>query len=756
MFENKALQDLNEYFQDLNLRRDKGVYFYRINGWSEQIGKFISIYYEAARKRGVIIEGKIPNPDKANLSYYDEMMGSSFQMNLGFINSSLQKWLPRMNEFQRNNVAVSIYDTLDEMRREGKNDNILRNTYIKFMCWLYYKFERIVNMLGENHIPKILYEGNVSNYELKILAVLSKAGCDIVLLQYGGDAEYLKIDHSSKLSNLYTESGMIAFPQDFSIKKIREELVNQQKQQRLYGIPPAIGNCTNAWISGSWEEDILTSVHARGKDKGFFCNAFMRISGVEDKLTYVKDLFQLQLKIKSSERNLVVVNHVIAQPDMDEIAQVRRSQYNHAEHMIQDLSANLKYSANIELERLMRKAFVDTLLSANERNKSLNKLTNQAVYLICWLRRYQKELFVNWKLPEISVFIYLGGCRTESEALFLKLLSRLPVDVLILVPDLNKKCILEDKFLYEVNFSDSLTVDRYPTETAEVKVGTAAYHAERELDTLMYQDSGIYRSMQHSRALTISLQTMYEEIAILWDQELKYRPNFSVTNEAVQIPVIFAKVSGVKDGDTQSYWLEMKKLITPDVLVYKNAAMATSTDANPVKPFAVEFFKNGKLLKQKIKSHKAYQYGVLREEIQDYILDKLQLLIDQKSIRGTFENGAEYTITSTVLNLNKNIIRMIQRFDFTKKNPKILYINTSERVMTLEESIIVAFLNLAGFDVVFFIPTGYQNVEKHFTRTIVEEHQIGEYMYDLQIPDFNNISSGVRHFWREKIFKRGN
>lgn len=756
MFENKALQDLDEYFQDLNLRRDKGVYFYRINGWSEQIRKFISMYYETARKRGVIIEGKIPNPDKANLSYYDEIMGSGFRMNLGFINSSLQKWLPRMNEFQRNNVAVSIYDTLDGMRKEGKNDNILRNTYIKFMCWLYYKFERIVNMLGENHVPKILYEGNVSNYELKIFAVLSKAGCDIVLLQYGGDAEYLKIDHSSKLSNLYTESGMIAFPQDFSIKKIREELVNQQKQQRLYGIPPAIGNCTNAWISGSWEEDILTSVHVRGKDNRFFCNAFMRISGVEDKLTYVKDLFQLQLKIKSSERKLVVVNHVIAQPDMDEIAQVRRSQYNHAEHMIQDLSANIKYSANIELERLMRKAFVDTLLSANERNKSLNKLTNQAVYLICWLRRYQKGLFVNWKLPEISVFIYLGGCRTENEALFLKLLSRLPVDVLILVPDLNKKCILEDKFLYEVNFSDSLTVDRYPTETAEVKVGTAAYHAERELDTLMYQDSGIYRSMQHSRALTISLQTMYEEIAILWDQELKYRPNFSVTNEAVQIPVIFAKVSGVKDGDTQSYWLEMKKLITPDVLVYKNAAMATSTDVNPVKPFAVEFFKNGKLLKQKIKSHKAYQYGVLREEIQDYILDKLQLLIDQKLIRGTFENGAEYTIISTVLNLNKNIIRMIQRFDFTKKNPKILYINTSERVMTLEESIIVAFLNLAGFDVVFFIPTGYQNVEKHFTRTIVEEHQIGEYMYDLQIPDFNNISSGVRHFWREKIFKRGN
>ena len=48
--------------------------------------------------------------------------------------------------------------------------------------------------------------------------------------------------------------------------------------------------------------------------------------------------------------------------------------------------------------------------------------------------------------------LYLsGGCRNENEALFMSF-GRLPLDVLILCPDLNIKCCLEDKLLYEVNY----------------------------------------------------------------------------------------------------------------------------------------------------------------------------------------------------------------------------------------------------------------------------------------------------------------
>ncbi len=61
---------------------------------------------------------------------------------------------PQDESSQNENVAASIYDSLEELRRAGKTENMLKNAYIKFMCWLYYKFERIVNQLGQQNVSQ--------------------------------------------------------------------------------------------------------------------------------------------------------------------------------------------------------------------------------------------------------------------------------------------------------------------------------------------------------------------------------------------------------------------------------------------------------------------------------------------------------------------------------------------------------------------------------------------------------------------------
>ncbi len=97
---------------------------------------------------------------------------------------------------------------------------------------------------------------------------------------------------------------------------------------------------------------------------------------------------------------------------------------------------------------------------------------------------------------------------------------------------------------------------------------------------------------------------------------------------------------------------------------------------------------------------------------------------------------------------------MLFRSDFTKKNPKLIYIMTSEVLLSAEDSIYVTFLNLLGFDVLFFVPTGY-NIENHFNKRLMEEHQIGDYVYDLQVPDWASVPLTARRSWRDIIFKRG-
>ena len=160
MLERKKIKDLNDYFLKLEERKEKGVYFYRICGYSEKVSEFIKKYYDTARRTGVVIEGKIPNPDEKNLSFYNEIMGEDFQMNMEFVYGSLKKWLPRTNEFQWQGMAASVYNALVSMRKAGKTENMLRNAYIKFMCWLYYKFERIVNPVSYTHLSEKVYQGS--------------------------------------------------------------------------------------------------------------------------------------------------------------------------------------------------------------------------------------------------------------------------------------------------------------------------------------------------------------------------------------------------------------------------------------------------------------------------------------------------------------------------------------------------------------------------------------------------------------------
>ena len=577
MFKHAELKNLDEFFAGLSQRKPDTAYFVRITEYGEELGPFLERVCRAALPCGIIIDGGLQNPDPSNLAYYSETMGMRFELDKRFLSSSLGRWLPRVDRRRLAALAEAIYESLSEMRLAGKNDNVLRNVYIKFMCWLYYKFERILNKLGGEELPKILLDGSVSAHALMMLNVLSLAGCDVILLLTGGEAAYRSADPKLSISCPLPLKSPAPFPRDYGLGKIREGLRQEESRGRIYEPLPKRSNCTNAWLSGSILTDLTAPPEKRGQEDRFFYNAFCSIRGAEDKLSYQKDLYKLQLDLKKAKRNLVIINGRMERPSYDEISSIRRNNAGSVDRLAADLVGNISFPGNQEIHRLMRKAFLDLLFEEAKKEEQLNRVSNRAVSLLCLIKRYQEALFTGLKYPNLACFIYFGPCSSETDALFCRFLARMPVDVLVLNPDLEQSGCLSDPLLHAVQYENSLSLEKFPEDESGLRLGTTAYNAERDLDSLMYGDTGLFRNQQYHKAKTIVLQTMYEEIALLWDQEMKYRPNFDIVDDTVHLPVILAKVSGVKDGAVNAYWNSIRALLTPETILIREVPAATAT-----------------------------------------------------------------------------------------------------------------------------------------------------------------------------------
>ena len=792
MYRRGKLRSPEDFFVEKRGRNE--VYFCRINGYSSGIHDFIKKYYTAAKEDGAVIEGGIRNPDENMLAYYSDTMGSDFRADLGFIEESLKKWMPEIPADRRKEISDSIYHVLTGMKKAGKPEGVLKNVYIKFLCWLYYSFGRIVPSLEKGNIPKILYEGKASAHEFLFMNVLADAGCDIVMLQYNGDMKYIKADTESRMSQVLSVGDMRPFPDNFSLKDIKEETKKKKEITAVFPVnekeknkparqyqsrqAPMGGqsrlrsdsaqrrvterrdkikkNCTNAWITGEIFKDIRTQAGERGKDGGYFYNCFFRIRGTDDRISYPEKLYRLRRDLLDEGRPVVVINGRIPPPSTDEAGKIRRAECSGAGRMISMLEVQIVIPDNAAQEAAVR-AFRSVIEAESTKpDMNLNRLTSSAIYAVCWLKQYGKLMFNGKNVQAMPCFFCMGGRRAPHETVFLKILARMPVDVVIFCPDSSEACDMDDTLLFERNGAESMQMDRYPESASDMEACTAAYHAERDLDTILYSGTGLYRNRQFKEAGIVSLKTMYEEIPMLWKEELRYRPGFSESEGAVNIPVIYSKICGVKDSDTRGYWNGIRDLMDENTVLITDFPHITEKTENPVKQYATEFLKNGKLRKEYIKKHKAYEYGFLEMQVQDRILDTIDRMIRERRIAGTFENGTEYTIAASLLDLDKDTLRKIQAFDLTKINPKLICISTGESRPSVEDAVRIEFLHMLGFDVLIFTPTGYRFIEDMVNGFSAEEHKTGAYMYDLEIPDLRAPAETVneRISWWNSLFGR--
>lgn len=735
-----------------------GGHFLRINKYGTDTEELLLRFFELAVKHGAFLEKGMANPTAGDIAYFESSCAVDFRLDKGFIKASAKKFSTATDSVL-DRLSDSLFQSLSRLKGEGKNDSILKNIFIKFMCWLRRDIARAIAPSKEKYPPKILCNGGLSRHEMMMLTAAAAAGCDVLIAEYDGSAYFDKLPDIEKTAELISVTGGSDFPSGFTLSDIRKKADEMRRRAAVISsgntgrtaltpAPKNGGYCVNAWISGDIFGDILTDSAKRGNEPDTVYTCYARINGAENKTTYLGDLYKFYITLKET-REPVIIENGITPPSNEEISAISRGNYRTPADMITALSANIVHS-DIKLQAMLRRAFAAVMdMYFAENGSDMRKGISKAVFLLCFLKRYQGALFGSYR-TKFPCLIIFGGCKSSGEAMFVKMIARCPADVLILRPDLNSKCELSDNMLYERNFTESLPAEKFPKENGDASMGTVAYYAERELDTMMYTDTGIYRSHQYSKANSVVLRTMYEEIPLLWNTELKYRPNFSTSGDMVNIPVIMAKISGVKDKDMPRYWNELHDLISAypeSTLVFKGEPIITEEGSCE---YAVGLMRNGRLNKSAVKAHKNYHYGFLKEETQDYILDKLAAFLEANVIKDRKSGGLEYRIIHIALNMGSEILRLIQKFDFTSINPKVVYISTGENIISRSDSILLAFLSRLGFDVIFYVPTGYQSAEKYYTDGVMSCLETGEYMFDLTVPDLSKRIADPK----KSIFKR--
>lgn len=721
------IDSIDDYLKKIDERREVGVYFYKLSFYNQEVKSFLKKYLKKTKENGLYIKDGLQNPTANNINYFMEFIGSDFLLEKKFFEQKLKRWLPQLTESENREFSSLIFETLKELKEKGKNESILKNIYMKFMCWSYYKFQYVIRKcyeVREKDTPKILFEGKISSHELLFLDIISKLGCDVLLLQYSQDMNSQGI---LEINLLHKDN----FPENFCLESLLLEELEEEKIKNLVGAKEEKREIN--WLSGDIFENILKPIGKRGNKKDSSYSIFAKILGVEDANSYEISLLKFKLKLEERNRKLILIENGIKNPEYDEVSKIIKPPLNSKRDILFTLSKNIFFSQHLEKTKAIQKVFVNSLLGEEE--GSLQNFFNKSIVILCWLIRYMKIFFDKYNSEYYPVFLYYGSCINPNEQLLLKILSKLDIDVIIICSDKNKDFRLEDRYLYEKVYEESLPIRKFPKDIKDIKLRTVASNAEKDLENILYRDTGLYKANQFKRAVALSLNTTYEEIGILWKEEAKYRPNFEILRDSVIVPNICAKVIGVPDKDINKYWKNIEKYVEereyfvinfPVFTFEKNNIFNTST-----------FFKNGKLDFKKLKQDKNYKYGFIREEIQNYILDKIQSYLENRSLKTNISENNENKILHLLLNLDIEILRKIQDFDFTKKIPKIVILDTKEDIGKIDDAIIIEFLKEIGFDILLLVPTGYRSLESYFSKEIFVEHQIGDFMYDLKVPKFD-------------------
>lgn len=702
--------------------------FTRYVGYDDPDGfrGFLIDQYVGVQKNGLFFKEKLPAATTDDISKAAQYTAASFD-SAADIKKALDMWLSAEN-IPADGAAIA------EVMAQAVADCGVnkKNTYFVMLCWL-------MKYLGKRP-NAVLFVGSATLKELYFLYMLHAAGVRVTLVSYGLDKDFEKLPYKNKI---YLKDGKQKAPIQIDFEKI-----DLSKEAKLSEMRAAANNVSglvkriNTSAAGIFEDVIKDrksrviqsgGVYSEDGEIPVYCAALV---GYEDETIYTNMLVKFKESFAGLKKQLIFIEKTLDNPNAEEVRALGTVPRTSTADMIDALAMLIDLKGDKTRTALAQKALRELLGELNTGNQTV--VFNYGNKFITWLYRCTQARKYSVLYEDIPVVLYYGDI-SQSEVYFLNFMTQCGFDVVYISPNkINLKTVVDKNLngLMQIfELPQTKESGTYPTKAIKTKVATVAYNAERDLDTMLYGgDTGIYRSFQFPNSQSVTLKTTFEEISILWKQEARFRTGFTTSGNLVSVPNIFAKISGVEDGNMNAYWDDVRDKLTPETILIVKKPNPSENACSDLSAYR-QFYRNGEIDTEKLKASTLNKYSYLPDRIQDMLFYKLQETVSSNFIKLQVDE-LMCSVLHFGMNLGKDFLQLVQRFDFTKTIPKLIYIDAVEDTFTLSECIQTVMCNLIGFDVLIYTPTGYKNIETFVSVDAFEEHIMNQFVYQTEVPKF--------------------
>jgi len=689
---------------------------------------------------------------------------------------------------------MSLYIT----KEQNLNLTKVKNFSLKLLTWIdsfvpsLFRGVDYIDSTSNIYNPKVLFYGNIKRHEIYFLIFLSKLGCDILYINPNSDCEFEAIDSNEQFSKLYR------LPKIENIKKFSDILLlkNQQTQRNQVSFGnkntpshfPGLKNTLDSQIiavslktSNEPFKDIQKPLNNRsgfiGSPLPLIPVYFYRYIGINgDEEEYYNELFRLDKRLENLKDLYVKFTNnipLVSNSDLLKNTQDVWKEIGEFDASKKDLLISLLIRSNVFPkfnENILHSTFVRSftliieMFLKTEKNVNLSKIKNFSLKILTWVNQFVPKLLKSFnfqKKSDIDTYnpkVLFYGDIKKHEVLFLILLSKLGCDILYVNSMTDGAFVkIDDSSIHSklIEFTNKKPLKEFPKEEILLRKETTAFKASREISTIIHSENdGVYMPWQFESYKThpITLKTTFDELKILWNETSRMRSGFKVENGTVYIPNLFAKISGVH-SNLNMYWNEVKSFKSAESTLFIPKVPFTKVSFKPSDLYTCGYLinKNGLIDKKALLDSIVYKFSYLKTPLQETIIEKINQMLKISMLKKPLDKKFKLKILITILSIDTEILKLIQRFDYPADVPKLIIYDKDEQLFNDEDSIILSFLNLMGFDILILTPTGYNNIEQVIHEKYYDNHKLETVKFDLELPDFNSLAGSQkevsRSFW---------